>query len=329
MADKRYPVPVYLITGFLDSGKTTFLRDTLQMDYFNDGSRTLVILCEEGEEEYGDDFLQDHNCVQTVVRHPYETPSPEEADLPPFTSETIWELDQEHLPDRVLLEYNGMWPLQILSEQLPGIWQLYQIILAIDASTYDVYSNDPAMMSRVIAAAQEADLVYFNRCTEDMNLPSWKRTIQVVNRQAQIIFEDDEKNDMEVGTLVPWNMEDSHIDLEDEDYGIWYVDAMENPQDYAGKTISFLSVVRFGSKVPRNAFAAGRDIITCCAADARFFGYLCYYDKAASLHPGSWVRINAEIRLERAPMYNQEGIVLHARTVTPVPKPENDLVFFA
>ena len=45
-------IPVYLFTGFLESGKTTFIQETLEDSGFNMGERTLLLLCEEGEEEY-------------------------------------------------------------------------------------------------------------------------------------------------------------------------------------------------------------------------------------------------------------------------------------
>ena len=60
MPDSR--IPLYLITGFLDAGKTTLLSDTLNMDYFNDGQRTVLLLCEDGEEEYDQQFLSGRNC---------------------------------------------------------------------------------------------------------------------------------------------------------------------------------------------------------------------------------------------------------------------------
>ena len=44
-------MPVYLFTGFLESGKTTFIKETLGDPRFNNGQRTLILLCEEGETE--------------------------------------------------------------------------------------------------------------------------------------------------------------------------------------------------------------------------------------------------------------------------------------
>ena len=45
-------VPVYLFTGFLESGKTKFAQQTLEDASFNNGDRILLLVCEEGVEEY-------------------------------------------------------------------------------------------------------------------------------------------------------------------------------------------------------------------------------------------------------------------------------------
>ena len=60
-------VPIYLITGFLESGKTSFLSFTLQQDYFQVEGKTLLILCEEGEEEYDEEALKKSNTVVEVI----------------------------------------------------------------------------------------------------------------------------------------------------------------------------------------------------------------------------------------------------------------------
>lgn len=40
--------PVYIINGFLESGKTEFITYTLDQSYFQIKGKTLLILCEEG-----------------------------------------------------------------------------------------------------------------------------------------------------------------------------------------------------------------------------------------------------------------------------------------
>ena len=60
-------VPVYLITGFLESGKTTFLQGVLGDPDFSQGERTLLIVCEEGIEEYDKKILSSANANATMV----------------------------------------------------------------------------------------------------------------------------------------------------------------------------------------------------------------------------------------------------------------------
>ena len=45
-------IPVYLFTGFLEGGKTKFIQETLEDGRFNKGEPTLLLVCEEGIEEY-------------------------------------------------------------------------------------------------------------------------------------------------------------------------------------------------------------------------------------------------------------------------------------
>ena len=72
-------VPIYLITGFLESGKTSFLSFTLQQDYFRTEGKTLLILCEEGEEEYDEDaeYADDEYLTEEGQEGMDEVPSEE------------------------------------------------------------------------------------------------------------------------------------------------------------------------------------------------------------------------------------------------------------
>ena len=83
-----------------------------------------------------------------------------------------------------------------------------------------------------------------------------------------------------------------------------------------------------GSKLPRGTFVPGRNAMTCCAEDIRFFGFLCKYDRARSLKKGEWVKVTAEIRWERADVYDGEGVVLYAQSVEKAERPEDPLVYF-
>ncbi|MEM5781192.1 MAG: GTP-binding protein [Lawsonibacter sp.] len=314
MKDSR--IPVYLITGFLDSGKTTLLSDTLGMDYFNDGQRTVLLLCEDGEEDYDPQQLSQCNCRMV----PVETQEQ-------LTSSFLQEIDRRYQPDRVLIEYNGMWPIQILRDlKLPKSWGLYQAICTIDGSTFELYRAN--MQSMVIDMVSEADMVLFNRCTPDMPLAGWKRSVRAVNRMCEMVFEDAEGEDLEVEDILPYSLDAPHITLEDPDYGIWYLDIQDHPGRYVGKTITYKAQAMTGARLPKDAFVPGRNAMTCCAEDIRFFGFLCKYEKARSFKKGEWITVTAQIQWEQADVYEGEGVVLYAQSVEKAERPQDPLVYF-
>ena len=249
MSDSR--IPLYLITGFLDSGKTTLLTDTLNMDYFNDGQRTVLLMCEDGEEEYDPQQLSHRNCRLVPIENQEQ-----------LTTEFLQEVDRRYQPERVLLEYNGMWPIDILRElKLPKGWGLYQAIDVIDATTFEMYRNN--MQSMIMDMVMEADMVLFNRCTEDMPMAGWKRSIRATNRMCEIVFENEMGEELEVEDILPYSLEEPHIDLEDDDYGIWYLDIQEHPERYVGKTITYKAQAMTGMKLPKGTFVPGRNAMTC------------------------------------------------------------------
>ena len=313
-ADPR--IPLYLITGFLDSGKTTLLTDTLNMDYFNDGERTVLLLCEDGEEEYDPQFLSQRNCRLVPIESQEQ-----------LTTEFLQEIDRRYQPERVLMEYNGMWPIQILRDlKLPKTWGLYQAIDIIDGTTFEMYRNN--MQSMIIDMVTEADMVLFNRCTSEMPLAGWKRSVRAANRMCQIVFEDDKREELEVEDILPYSLDADHIDLADDDYGIWYLDIQEHPERYLDKTITMKVQAMTGMRLPKGTFVPGRNAMTCCVEDIRFFGFLCKYDRARSLKKGQWVTVTARIQWEKASVYDGEGVVLYAQSVEPAERPEDPRVCF-
>ena len=314
MKDSR--IPLYLITGFLDSGKTTLLTDTLNMDYFNAGQRTVLLMCEDGEEEYDQQQLSHRNCRLIPVESQEQ-----------LNTAFLQEIDRRYQPERVLVEYNGIWPIQILRDlKLPKTWGLYQAIDVIDGTTFEMYRNN--MQSMIIDMVTEADMVLFNRCTPDMPMSGWKRSIRAANRMCEIVFEDDKGEELEVEDILPYSLEEPHITLEDPDYGIWYLDIQEHPERYVGKTITYKAQAMTGMRLPKGSFVPGRNAMTCCAEDIRFFGFLCKYDKVRSLKKGEWITVTAEIKWENASVYDGEGVVLYAQSVEKAPRPEDPLVYF-
>ena len=125
-------IPIYLITGFLESGKTSFIKDTLSDPEFTEGCRTLLVVLEEGIEEYDEAFLKENHIDLVVV---------EDAD--DMGEKFFVELHKKYNPQRVMIEYNGVWKLEtVFKKKMPKEWALAQIIATVDASAFKVQLNN-------------------------------------------------------------------------------------------------------------------------------------------------------------------------------------------
>ena len=54
---------VYIVTGFIESGKTSLIHSMLEDKNFSQGAKTLIISCEEGIVEYDEKLLKESNCT--------------------------------------------------------------------------------------------------------------------------------------------------------------------------------------------------------------------------------------------------------------------------
>lgn len=320
MKENDITVPVYLATGFLDSGKTTFFKQTFEDDYFDIDGLTLLILCEEGEEEYDPEILKEKNTVVEVVE--------EQAD---FTPKYLKKLEKKYRPERVMLEYNALWGMKNLEEMvMPKGWGIVQQIVCVDASSFMVYMNN--LKSLFVDMVRNTDLVVFNRSSRDLDLVNFRRSVKVVNRRAQILFENENGVMLDMMNsaegFVPYDLNADIIDIADEDFGIFYVDAGENVEAYEGKTVRFLGQVLKSSKKDQGFFVPSRKAMTCCAEDITYIGYMCRYPDADDLTVGDWVRVTAEIKYEDEPMYGEIGPVLYLKEMEKADPPADEIVYF-
>lgn len=310
-------IPVYVFTGFLESGKTSFIKEILADPNFTTGEKTLLIQCEEGIEEIDEEEQAEFDTVITPIER--------EDDLTPAAFKY---LEQRHDPDRVLIEYNGMWKLESLAAAFPARWELYQIITTVDASTFELYSNNlgPMMFEHITTA----ELVIFNRCTDELKEMLYQKNIRAMNPKATIYLDgvDGTSEDYARNMPLPFDVNADVIDIADTDYGLWYVDAMGDPGKYEGKTVRFLAQAYVGKKIGAGAFVPGRFGMVCCAEDVTFLGFLCRWKGADSLKQRDWIRVTASITVETLPQYRGEGPVLHALEILPAEKPAEELVYF-
>ncbi len=308
--------PVYIINGFLESGKTEFISYTLSQPYFQTRGTTLLILCEEGETEYDGDILKRSRTIVEVVD--------EEGQM---TAANMIELEKKYKPERIIIEYNGMWNFKNL--KMPWHWKVEQQITTIDASTFqNYYTNMRSLLAEMI---RKSELIIFNRCDGLTDqLGSFKRNVKAVNPQAEIIFED---KDGEVSQIfeedLPYDLKEEKLDLDDYGYGIFYLDAMDNLDRYLDKTVRFKAMVLKPENSNDEYFVPGRMAMTCCADDMAFLGYACKYDRCSELGNKDWVEVTATVHREFWKDYNGEGPVLHAVSVEPTKKPKDEILNFS
>ncbi len=305
---------VYIINGFLESGKTEFITYTLAQPYFQAKGTTLIISCEEGEIEYDAALLQKTRAVLEVIEDEEE-----------FSPNRLLELEKKHKPDRIIIEYNGMWNFKEM--KLPWHWKVEQQITMIDGSTFPMYYNN--MRSLLVEMVRGSEMVIFNRCDRNMDLNSYKRNIKAVNPKADIIFEDSqgEINDILEDDL-PYDLTKDVLVLDDMGYGIWYLDSMDHLERYEGKTLEFLAMVLKPDGFPEGYFVPGRMAMTCCEDDIAFLGYACEYAGAASLQQKDWVKVTATVAKEYWADYKGEGPVLHASKVEKAKAPKKEIITF-
>ena len=317
MGGDEIEIPIYLITGFLESGKTTFINFTVAQDYFQIDEPTLLITTEEGEVEYDEKELLKYNTVLEVVESQEQ-----------FTPEYLKKLKRRYNPERVILEYNPLWSVKKLEEmEMPRGWGIVQEIVTVDASCFQIYMQN--MKSIFMEMSLHADMVMFNRCRPEDPLPSFRRSIKVVNPACDVLFENEEG---EISNIfedsMPYDLDADIIDIEDADYGIFYVDMEDHPERYRGKTVRFKGRVLKSEDAKAEFFVPGRMAMTCCADDTTFIGYICEFPKAKSLLMGQWVEVTAQVDWKYMPQYEGEGPVLIAKDIKSAKRPDVDLVYF-
>ena len=277
-----------------------------------------MISCEEGEVEL--DEKATLACkIDTVTLD-------EEEEL---TADFLENCKNVYKPKRVFVEYNGMWdPDTILSVDMPRGWEIYQIVTMIDASTFAVYLNN--MKSIIGNMIKCTELVIFNRCSEEQDLPMFRRNLKALNSNVQMMFEHKDGRMIELGKdIPPYDLNAPIIDITDDDYGIWYMDCQDEPQKYAGKTVKFLAQVCQTNRAGKNSFVPGRFAMTCCVQDIQFVGFPCSYDGYKALEQRAWVKVTAKVGYKFHNIYRGKGPVLTALSVEPAEKPLNDVVTFS
>ncbi|WP_318709206.1 TIGR03943 family putative permease subunit [Candidatus Acetatifactor stercoripullorum] len=306
--------PVYVINGFLESGKTEFITFTLGQPYFQIRGKTLLLLCEEGEIEYEEELLKKSRTEVELIE--------QEED---FNPSHLLELEKKHKPERIIIEYNGMWNFKNM--KLPRQWRIEQQITTIDGSTFPMYYTN--MRSLLAEMIRNSEMIIFNRCDGIADLNNYKRNIKAVNPSADVIFEDSNGEIDEIfEDDLPYDLNQDTIVLDNEGYGIWYLDSMDHLERYFGKKLQFVAMVLKPDHFPQDYFVPGRMAMTCCADDMAFLGYACQFAGAGALKQKEWVKVTATVSREYWADYKGEGPILHALSVEKTKAPKDEIISF-
>lgn len=310
-------LPVYMFAGFLESGKTSFIKDTLLDPGFTDKEVTLLVSCEEGEEEYDREFLKKSRSKLLQLEDPSD-----------FNPELLSMAASKVKPDRVVIEFNGMWSLSMINSGFPKDWELFQIITTINAETFQLYLNN--MGSRIMEHVGNSELVVFNRCTDELKDYIHSTNIRAMNPRAYIYLEDNDGNaeDFSDNEPLPYDIDAPIIDIKPDDFGKFYVDAMTSPDKYDGKTVKiYAQLHKRGDQDPPERFAAGRFSMVCCANDITFLAFFCDMENGQDMvDERSYANLTAKVSNEYVKDFNGDCPVLKIIKFEPADAPEDDLL---
>ena len=307
--------PIYLFTGFLESGKTRMIQETMEDKNFNDGSKILLIVCEEGIEEYDPTRFWGQNVRQLVIEN--------ESDLTP---QLLADYEKKHVIDRVVIEYNGMWQLDTLYAALPRNWYIFQQLFFADAST--ILNFNANMRSLVYDKLRDADTVMFNRA-EGVDRMELHKLVRAVSRRATIAYDvgDDLEYD-EIEDPLPFDVNAPVVKIEDRDYAFFYRDMGESLPEWHGRTVKFKGLIARNPQLGKNALIIGRHVMSCCADDIAFSGLVCNFKREVPYQTGDWLIVTAELRVEKHKLYGGDGPVLYATDVSLTSEPRDPLAVF-
>ncbi len=310
-------IPVYVFAGFLEAGKTKAIQETLEDPRFNDNERTLLLMLEEGIEEYDMSRFPGKNVfIETIEA---------EEDL---TRDYLKRLYKKHKFERVIVEYNGMWQFNTLFENLPDRWFIYQLIMFADAKTFSSYNQN--MRSLMVDKLRNTEMIVFNRADDKTDKTEIHKIVRGISRRCAIAYEkhDGTMEYDETEDPLPFDIDAEVIDIADRDFALWWRDMSEEMDKYIGKTVKFKGIVAVADKFDPNTIVCGRHVMTCCVDDIEYKGLVGEVFCEASLNNRDWVIVTAKFTKEYHKLYKCEGPVLKITDIENSSVPEEEVATF-
>lgn len=310
-------LPVYIFTGFLEGGKTTIIQESLNDANFNSGEKTLLLLCEEGEVELDPSAFWGKNVtIQTIDN---------EED---FTKENLLNFTKGKKIDRIIIEYNGMWLMQTLYDALPANWGIYQNMMFADAKTFINYNSN--MRQLVFDKVKDAEMIVLNRATDDLDKEEIHKIIKGISRRNQIVYDypDGHVEYDDIEDPLPFDLDAETIEIEDDDYALWYRDLSEEMDKYHNKTVKFKAIVANDPRLDKKSTVIGRHVMTCCVDDIQFSGMIAIFKNDCKLKTRDWVTVKGTVKIESHKLYKNKGPVLYVESTDFAVKPAQEVATF-
>ena len=316
MAQKQ--LPVYLFTGFLDGGKTHMIQESMEDARFNSGEKTLILLCEQGEVELDPTRFYGQNVYLQIIENESE-----------LTREHLSALAGAHKLDRIIIEYNGMWQLGTLYENMPDDWGIYQEMMFADAATFLTYNAN--MRQLMVDKLSGAEMVILNRTPADIDKEAVHKVVRSVSRRATITYDypDGHVEYDDIEDPLPFDLNAPVIEIGDADYAVWYRDMSEDLEKYDGKTVKFKGIVARDRSLGKTGAVIGRHVMTCCEADIAYHGLACVFPAAIDeVKTRDWLTVTARIKVESHKLYPKRGPVLYVTAWEKAQKPVPEVATF-
>ena len=308
---------VYLFTGFLEAGKTSFIAETMKDPSFNDGKKKyLIISCEEGEVEYDPEELGANVSYASFDEEHKLTP------------DRLSALQKRAGADIIVVEYNGMWMLDSFYNAIPENWMVYQEVFICDSTTANVYNAN--MRSLMVDKLSSCEMAVFNRVTPETDKMTLHKLVRGVSRKANICYEDTD-GEIEFDQIedpLPFDINAPVIEIADIDFAIFYRDLTEDFTKYVGKNVRFKGIVALDPSLQKGSFAVGRHIMTCCADDIAYRGLVAKGMGSLKLSTRDWVTVEGKILEDYSPLYRGKGPVLSVSKIERAEKPEQEVATF-
>ena len=315
MAQKQ--LPVYLFTGFLSGGKTHMIQESMEDQRFNSGEKTLLLLCEQGEDEYDFSRFYSRNVYLEVIEDEDE-----------LTREHLTDLASRHKYDRVIIEYNGMWQLSRLFEALPRDWAIYQEMMFAEAETFISYNNN--MRQLMVDKLTGAEMVILTRTPNDIDKDAIHKIIRGISRRAAITYDypDGHVEYDDIEDPLPYDLSAPIVAIDNRDYAIWYRDMAEELNKYEGKTMKLTGLVARDKSLGKDSLVLGRHVMTCCADDIAFHGLVCKFPENVDFKTRDWLSVTATFKVENHKLYNRPGPVLYVQSYETAERPDPEIATF-